>query len=185
MLNKKASHEPPIQLAFSPLARKGAVITKLDRGDLNARLQKRQLLVKRDTITKAIKYIEEDDFAHTSGLIEKWKVVAQMALSYLLNDLQSKINKMGGKAEWKKSCKETTNSSCDQLERLDSMKLFAESPGFGDLSKYEQSEFQKCIDKLEDECYGPSSDGSETSEEFTMLDMYDLLKLDHGLIFDS
>lgn len=185
ILEAKPHHEVRNQVGLSPLARKGVAIPKLDRCDLIARTQKRKLLVKRDTLTKAVKYVKEDDFANINCLIEKWKGIAQMASSYLLNDLKSKVNMMGGKTQWRKSCKQSTNTSGGQVERLESMKLFVESPGFDDLSKYEQTELQNCIEKLEDDCFRSSSDTPDTWDEFTMLDMYDTLKLDYDLIFDS
>lgn len=179
-------------IAFSPLVEKDLLARRESKDERAANLQIRDLVVKRDTLIKAIKYTTRGESAKIVALTEKWRDVAQQASAYLLNDLKIKVDRMGGKSQWQKATSKSGYSQTQTLEmdQLEKLQEYVESPEFEDLGSYEQKNVLKRLEELEKVCAGQEeqeSSGhidSDTDGGLTMRDLYAYLKLDHGVVFE-
>lgn len=150
----------------------------------------RDMLVRRDTLVKAVKYIKSQESANICSMTEKWRSAAQQASAYLLNDLKIKVDRMGGKSQWKKAAHRTSRNQYqvdDATERMEKLQEFMDSLEFENMGKYEQRDLKLRLEELEQACEKESSEVESDNEEgeFTMQEFFQFLKIDHSIVFDS
>ncbi|CCK71564.1 Mei5p KNAG_0H01500 [Huiozyma naganishii CBS 8797] len=171
-------------------------------GKLVAELDRQTAAYSRKTkeLQDAIKVMESPEVeAETRALIDKWRAIAQGAVSYLLNSVLGKIDRLGGYEEFRR--KELEREKRQLEYRLDNgfedeMESVLESEEFNGLPEDLKEEYRETLDgkKSEFEQYKTKQFAqldaqldqvSKSSQQMDMREMCKRLNVDYSLVFDA
>lgn len=168
---------------------KRTVTSPIQAYETNLDKQLRVYKLKKDTLMKATKYVKDGD--KIQKLIEYWRTVAQFASNYVFNERSIAIQKMGGFQEWqrqqweKKKQKELEEKEAlwerisEELQAISNESKSAVMEQLAELG-FVVSDDGEIVDNLHKE----SETEPEFSMEFTMKDLYRILKLDYDLVYE-
>ncbi|EMG48559.1 hypothetical protein G210_0857, partial [Candida maltosa Xu316] len=174
------SHLTSKNKSYKPLVKRTNLTSKKE---INLDKQIKYWKIRRDTLTKTVKYVQEQQ--KIEFLIEKYKNIAQMASNYVFNEYCTKFAKMGGYKVWQHQQWESKKRSTFNDDELESTyTAYLESEEFAQLSEFEKKEiqlqFEMYLDNEEKETAPP-----EFEDEFTMKELYKILKLNYQLVYET
>ncbi|EDK45102.1 hypothetical protein LELG_03281 [Lodderomyces elongisporus NRRL YB-4239] len=144
--------------------------------------------LQKDTLEKAVKYVKDEP--RIEKLISYWRTIAQMASNYVYNEQSVKFSRCGGFKKWQEETWE--REIAEERSKLNDARemLLLE---LKDLQKEMDEEDIECIMKEFNELHGLDDDGEvidekempEFTDDFTMKDLYRILKLDYDLVYET
>lgn len=165
---------------------------------LNNELARQQNAYKRDAnqLEQAISILKKyDQETNTLHLIDKWRGVSQGGMSYMLNSILVKIDKIGGYEELRRKELEAEKRKIDYQmdDRLqDEMDNVLESEEFLALPDGDQEEYKKSMQEKIEEMEAwkerelsklDTEMKSSGNQEMTMKELSQRLKVDYNLVF--
>lgn len=131
----------------------------------------------------------------TKNLIQKWRSICQSGMSYLLNSVQLKIDRMGGYQEYKRKEVDAIKRQIeykydDSLQQQ--MDEILESPDFFHLPEEEKNEIRECMDERIKEVEEIKLKELEKVEkklqqadiqEMTLQELASKIKVDYDLVY--
>ncbi|KAI5958864.1 STE13 [Candida theae] len=155
--------------------------------EANLDKQLRICKLKKDTLTKAAKYVRDEN--KIQHLINYWRTVAQLASNYVFNEQSIAMSKMGGFQEWQRRQWEKQNEK-DREERAAFWEQVSEE--FQATSNENKSAMVEQLadlgllvsseGELLQDSHDETKDAPSFSSQFTMRDLYNILKLDYDLV---
>lgn len=170
------------------LEEKKSLMGPVQAYEANLDKQLRMYKLRKDSLVKAAKYVKDED--KIQHLINYWRTVAQYASNYVFNERSVAIEKMGGFQEWQKRQWEKKNER-KREERDVLWERISE-----ELQATSEESRSSMIEQLAEIGFVVSSDGEiledlhieieeapTFSNEFTMRDLYKILRLDYDLVY--
>jgi hypothetical protein len=194
-LTPSAQQSPQKNTASSPLKLQSestpkSKIQNLRRKETELDMKIRKTKGRIESLKRAKNILSKQDTMSNEDLILKWRDAAQKASNYLLNAAVEKVNKAGGKKEFKRREREKLKESLEYSIDNSFQDRIGEITNSEEYDNLPEDEKERILDDLDKEHERAMEEAGKSlmddeieDDEFTMNDLYKRLKMDYKLVY--